>query len=97
MAPVGHVKRVVEKTVLFIPHADAIGAEMVHGLGDVEEVLPELAGHVLVGGIFARQFERNPQQVEAVHRHPAGAVGLLDELPAGQWRAAVEHADVVEP
>ena len=46
--------------------------------------------------VLRRQFQRDPHQVERVHRHPRGAVGLVDE-PAGRQRvAAVEHADVVE-
>jgi len=69
---------------------------MIDGVGDVEEMLPELAGHILVSGIVARQFQRNGQQVETVHAHPPRAVGLLDEAAAGQGRAAVEHTDVVE-
>ena len=31
-----------------------------------------------------------------VHRHPAGAVGLLDVAAGGQRRAAVEDADIVQ-
>ncbi len=60
-------------------------------------MLPELAGHIFVRRILARQFQRDGHQVEAIHRHPAGAVGLFDEAAAGQRLAAVEDADVVEP
>ena len=71
-------------------------ADVVHGLGDVQEVLEELGGDVLVDGVVQRQLERDAHQVQAVHRHPARAVGLVD-VPAGrQRRAAVEDADVVE-
>ena len=43
-----------------------------------------------------RQLERDAQHVQAVHRHPAGAVGLLDVAAGGQRRAAIEDADVVQ-
>src|SRR5206468_2478784 len=35
------------------------------------------------------------KQIEAIHRHPAGAVSLL-ETTAPQFRIAVEGADIVE-
>ena len=85
-AAVGQVEHVVEEAVLFVPQPVAVVAHVVHGLGDVEEVLEELAGDVLVGGVVARQFQRDGQHVQAVHGHPAGAVGLLDDAAGGQRR-----------
>ncbi len=96
MAAVGQVQHVVVEAVGFVPHACVARAQMVDGVGDVEEVLPELARDVLVGRVLAREFQGDGHQVEAVHRHPARAVGLLDEAAAGQRLAAVEDADVVE-
>jgi hypothetical protein len=43
-----------------------------------------------------RQLGGDAQQVEAEHRHPAGAIGLVDEAAGRQGLAAVEAADVVE-
>ena len=43
-----------------------------------------------------REFERDAQQVQAIHRHPARAVGLIDKAAGGQRGAAVEHTDVIE-
>ena len=90
------VQHIVEEAVLLIPHADAVVAQVIDRIGDVKEVLPELARHVFVGRIFFGEFECDRQQIEAVHRHPAGAVGLFEVPAGGQWRAAVENADVVE-
>ena len=95
-SPVGGMQHVVEEAVLLVPHALAVVPAIAHGVGDVEEVLPELAGDVFVGRIFFRQFERDGQQVQRVHRHPTGAVGLLEMAAGGQRRAAVEDANVVE-
>jgi hypothetical protein len=47
-AAVGEVEDVVEEFVVGVPQADALAAEVVHGVGDGEEVLEELAGDVLV-------------------------------------------------
>ena len=92
------MEHVVEEAVLLVPEGlSLLTAALGHGLGDVQEVLPELAGHVFVGRVAIGQLQRNRHHVEAVHRHPAGAVGLLEPPPGGQLRAAVEHADVVEP
>ena len=63
---------------------------------DVEEVLEELGGNVLIDVVVRRQFQRDPQEVERVHRHPRGAVGLVDITAGRQRLRAIEHADVVE-
>src|SRR5260370_9832717 len=59
-------------------------------------MLEEFAGHVLVSGIFFRQFESDRQHVQAVHTHPARAVGLLEVASGGERRRAVKNSDVVE-
>src|SRR5437667_7066927 len=65
-------------------------------MGDVEKVLEEFAGYVLVARVLLRQLQGNDEEVQAIHRHPARAVRLLD-VPAGRQRvAAVENSDVVE-
>src|SRR6266545_3268925 len=77
-------QNVVVEAVFLVPEAHVLPAHVADGMGDVDEVLEELAGHVLVGGIFARQLERDGQHVEAVHAHPARAVRLLDVAPGRQ-------------
>ncbi len=67
-----------------------------HRLGDVQEMLEELGGDVLIHLVVARQLQRDPHQVEAVHRHPGGTVGLVDVAARRQRCAAVEDPDVVE-
>ena len=90
-----HVELVVVEAVVVAPQA--VAAQAVHGVGDGHEVLEELAGHVLVGGVVARQLERDGQHRAAVEGHPGRAVGLVELPAAGQRGRAVEHADVVEP
>ena len=80
------VQLVVVEAVLLVPQAGA--AERVHGVGDGDEVLEELA----------TPCPRRPDRprasssaidsiVRAVERHPRGAVGLL-EVAAGRAAAA---------
>ena len=89
---------VVVKAVGVVPKAGA--AEGVHGVGDLDEVLEELGGHVLVGGVGARavagQFERDAQHGQAIEGHPGGAVGLLQGPAVRERLRAIEDADVVE-
>ena len=59
-------------------------------------MLEEFGGDVFIDGIVQRQLERDAHQVERIHRHPARAVGLIDEAAGRQRLAAVEDADVVE-
>ena len=70
---------------------------MVHGVGDIEEVLPEFAGYILIRRIFARQFEGDRHQVQGVHGHPAGTIGLLDIFASVERLAAIEYADIIQP
>src|SRR2546422_3117849 len=52
---------------------------VVHGVGDVDEVLEELGRDVFVRRILPGQLERDREHVQAVHTHPRGAVGLRSE------------------
>ena len=93
-AAVRQPQDVVVETVLLVPHA--VVAHLVHGGADPQEVLRKLVGELLVAGVVGRELDRDLQHVLAVHRHPCGAVGLLEVAARGQFGAAVEDADVVE-
>ena len=95
MRAVRQPQHVVEEAVLLVPQSRAILAAMAHRMRDVDEVLPEFARHVFVGPVFLGQLERNGQEIERVHGHPARAVGLFDVATGGQRGAPIEHADVV--
>ena len=69
---------------------------MAHRMRNIDEVLPEFAGHVFVGAVFLGQLERNGQEIKRVHGHPARAVGLFDVAAGGQRRAPIKDADVVQ-
>src|SRR5580658_5263894 len=69
---------------------------MTDGIGNINEVFPEFAGHVFITGVLGCQLHRDSQQVEGIHRHPAGSVGLLDVSTGRQRLAAVKDTDVVE-
>ena len=89
MLPV-QVEHVVVEAVLLVPQA-----LLVQRVRDQREVLEELRRQVLVGLVVVGEEQRELEQVLAVHRHPGGAVGLL-EAAADRQRRAVERADVVE-
>ena len=92
------MQHVVEEFVVVVPQTDTalIAADVGHGLRDVQKVLEELGGNVLVHVVVLCELERNAHEIERVHRHPAGAVGLIDVTAGGQLTAAVEHTDIVE-
>ena len=69
---------------------------MAHGVGNVDKVLPEFAGNVFVGVVFFCKLHRDCQQIQRVHCHPTGAVGLLDVSAGRKRSAAVEHSDIVQ-
>src|SRR2546422_6292213 len=90
------VEHVVKESVLLVPQAQALAAEIVHSVGDVDEVLEELRRDILVGGVVPRQLQRDRQHVEAVHPHPRRAVGLLEVAARRERRRTIEDTDVVE-
>src|ERR1700730_13358511 len=65
-------------------------------MGDVDEMLKKFAGDVFVSGIFFGKFEGNSKHVEAIHAHPAGAIGLLQVAAGGERRGTVENSDIDE-
>ena len=71
-------------------------ADAVDGGGDAQKVFQKFRRDVLIDLVVLREFERDAQQVHAKHRHPARAVGLVDEAAGRQRRTAVKHADIVE-
>ena len=96
VAAIGQMEHVVVKAVLLIPELNALTAAIVHGVGDVNKVLEEFAGHILIGHLFACQLEGDGQHIQAVHPHPTGSVGLLQVPASGQRRRTVKHTDVVQ-
>ena len=94
---VREMQDIVEEAVLVVPEADAISRLVVDGVRDEEEVLEELRRYILVAVVLLRELERDCEQVQAVHAHPARRVGLLEEASGGERRVrAIEDADVVE-
>ena len=67
-----------------------------HRPRNIEEMLEEFRCHVLVDPVLLAEFEGDMQHVQAEHRHPGGAIGLLDVATGGQRARAVEHPDIVE-
>src|SRR5262245_47328007 len=88
---------IVVKAILVVPNAYPIRTEIIHRADNVEKVLPEFVGNIFVNRIYEGQLESDHQEVEAVHCHPTGGIGLLNVSAVGQLRAAIEGADVIEP
>ena len=59
MRVVGQMQHVVEELVAIVPQADALIADVAHRRGNVQEVLEELGGNVLVDMVALRQLERD--------------------------------------
>src|SRR6476620_3331462 len=93
---VREMQHVVIKAVLLVPQRYATRTEIIHRARNVNKVLKKLTGYVLVGGIVFGQFQRYGQHVEAVHSHPAGAVGLFQMPAGGQRRGPLKKTYVVD-
>src|SRR6266567_205544 len=91
------MQHVVEKLVLLVPKPDAFATKIVHRGSDAEKVLKEFRRYTLVNWIFTREFDRDPQHVEAKHSHPACAIALLKTAAVRERLVAIEHANVIKP
>src|SRR5262249_5225886 len=60
-------------------------------------MLKQLAGDILVNMIAFRQLQGDPHQIKGVHRHPSGAVRLVDVAAGWQSGRPIEDSDIVEP
>src|SRR5207249_5617873 len=65
-------------------------------MSNIDKVLPEFAGDILIGRIFAGQLHGDSQEIQRIHGHPAGAVRLFNVAAGRQGSAAVEDSNVVE-
>src|SRR6266516_1421392 len=93
----GRMQHVVEKLVLLVPKPNAFATKIVHGSSDAEKMLEEFRRYILVNWIFTREFDRDPQHVEAKHSHPACAIALLKTAAVRERLVAIEHANVIKP
>ena len=91
------VEDVIVEPILLVPQTNGCATQMVDSIGDVEKMLKELGGHILIGRLGAGQLQGNGQHVETVHAHPRRAISLIDVPTGGQRRTAVKDADVVQP
>ena len=89
-------KHVVVEAVLLVPQADPFAAHIVHRLRNINEVLEEFAGHVFVGGSSCASSMAIDSMSRQIHGHPAGAIGLFDEIAGPERRRAVKYADVIQ-
>src|SRR5690349_7559714 len=56
----------------------------------------EFAGNVLIRRVERGQVQSDFEHVQAVHGHPTRTVGLFEQPAAGERRAAIENANVIE-
>ena len=59
-------------------------------------MLKKFTRDVLISGIVLRKLKRDRQHIQAIHTHPAGAVGLLEVSAGWQGSGSVKHSDIVK-
>src|SRR5258708_3169672 len=60
-------------------------------------MLEELRGNILVRHIVSGKLQGDLEHVQAEHRHPTCAIGLLQRISVRQNAVAIEHANVIKP
>ena len=88
------LESVVVKAVGLVPQARPTQA--IHRIGDVDEMLEELGGDVLLGRIVLGQFQRDGEHRHAIERHPGRSVRLFQVAARRQRLGTIKHADVVQ-
>src|SRR4051794_31939886 len=69
MRAIGQAKRIVEKSVFGVPQGKTQTADVHHRMRNMNEVLEEFAGKILVVRILPSEFESDLEHVEAIHAH----------------------------
>src|SRR5262245_2745829 len=69
---------------------------MNHRRGNPQEMFCELDGHVYIGRIVHGELRDDLEHVQTEQPHPGRAVRLFEIATSRQWRATIEHADVVQ-
>src|ERR1700739_4591261 len=59
-------------------------------------MLKKFAGDIFISGIVLCKLQRDRQHVQALHTHPASAVGLLEVSAGWQGSGSVKNSDIVE-
>src|SRR5262249_9130712 len=85
---------VIIKTVSLIPQASATNS--IYRVGNTDEMLEKLRGHLFVSWIRLRKFERHRKHREAVETHPRCPVSLLKKSTGRQRLGTIEDANVIE-
>ena len=79
------VQDVVEELVFIIPERYSHAADVVQRFRDIQEVFKELAGEILVDGVFSSELEGDGKHVQAIHAHPSRPI-CLAEVATGRFR-----------
>src|SRR5579859_3454888 len=89
------VQDVVEELVCIIPQRKVFATDIVHGGGDVQEMLEELVGDLLICAVVAPELQRHDQHVQAIHTHPGSCIRLFEVAATWELHTPVEDADIV--
>ena len=90
------MQRIVIKAILLIPERNAIGANVVHRLGNIDEVFKKFARDTPINLIFSRKFEGYGQHIQAIHPHPARSIRLFQMPTRRQRGGTVKDTHVIE-
>src|ERR1700693_1188014 len=95
--PIGKAQDIIEEAIVFVPQLVVAAAHFLHGRPDVDKMLEELCGQLLIRAVVVRQFQGDSHQVKTEEPHPAAGVGLLQDGATGQVLPAIYHSYVVKP
>src|SRR5579884_1239932 len=90
------MERTIVETIVFIPQREAFHSRVIHGMGDIHKMIKELASNIAIVAIFLREFQRNRQHIQAIHRHPTGPIGLLNVGSIWQPCVAIEDTNIIQ-
>src|ERR1700731_1906298 len=59
-------------------------------------MLEEFRRDIFVDMVLFCELQRDPHQIQTVHRHPTGSVGLVDVSTRRQRSTPIEHPDIIK-
>src|SRR3974377_1118035 len=90
------MEKIVEKSILLVPHLVVAIADSIHGIGDPGEMLKETVSMLLIHRVVLCENERNVQHGQEVKPPPVCAVGLIEMATGRKFGTAIKDPYVVQ-
>ena len=74
MRPVVVMEDIIVEAIFLVPQLETASSQVIHGMGNINKMLEELAGDIAVSAIALCKFQGNRQHIQTIHAHPTRTI-----------------------